>query len=130
VEVPPTGSPVKSATFGRCPRCGRGRLFKSFLGFADRCNVCGLDFAGHDVGDGPAPLIMLVLGFVVAGGAFWFEFAAEPPVWMHVVIWPPVIVGLSLVSLRLTKGAFVGLQFKYRAVDNEFPPEQPGGTGG
>src|SRR5437764_1324974 len=32
---------------GRCPRCGRGRLFCAFLKVDDHCSVCRLDFTGH-----------------------------------------------------------------------------------
>ena len=118
-----TTSPVKAALAGRCPRCARGRLFKGYLTVAPGCDVCGLDFAGHDSADGPAVLIILFLGFIIAGGAFWLEFTVAPPTWVHMVIWPPVILVLALGALRPLKAAFIGLQYKYRSVEREFPDE-------
>lgn len=52
----PTHSAAATIRFGvsgRCPRRGVGRLFTSYLKITDRCDACGLGFAGHDVGDGP-----------------------------------------------------------------------------
>ena len=117
----PTTSPVLSAISGRCPRCGRGRLFKGFLTVAERCEDCGLSFVGHDAADGPAVFITFITGTVGAGGALWLELAQTPPVWVHALVWPPVIVGLSLALLRPFKGAFIGAQYKYRAEEWQLP---------
>ena len=117
------GGAVLFALFGLCPRCGRGRLFAGYLKVAEKCQACELDFAGHDAADGPAVFIILIVGFIVGGLALWFELAVEPPTWVHMVLWPPVIAVLALGALRPFKGAFIGAQYKYRAVDREFPPE-------
>ena len=37
----------------RCPACGQGKLYSSYLKVADRCSVCGLDLKRQDSGDGP-----------------------------------------------------------------------------
>jgi uncharacterized protein (DUF983 family) len=113
--LPPlTSSPILKAISGRCPRCGQGRLFQGFLTVCARCPVCALSFAGHDAADGPAVFITFITGTVGAGGALWLELANPQPFWVHAMIWPPVIVGLSLLLLRPLKGAFIGAQWKYR----------------
>jgi len=66
---------------------------------------------------------MLIVGFAVVGAAFWLEFSFTPPIWVHLVVWPPVILGLCMGLLPPIKGFFIGAQFKYRSVDNEFPDE-------
>src|SRR5215472_8624084 len=47
---------------GRCPRCGRGRLFCAFLKVDDHCSVCRLDFtmARIRLGTGPALCLRLL----------------------------------------------------------------------
>ena len=60
---------------------------------APRCEVCGLDFAFADSGDGPAVFIMLIVGFIVVGLALFVEFTFEPPLWVHVVLWVPLVLG-------------------------------------
>ena len=45
---------------GRCPRCGRGRLFCAFPKVDDHCSVCRLDFTGHRADDLPAYLVIVI----------------------------------------------------------------------
>src|SRR5215510_9169722 len=47
---------------GRCPRCGRGRLFCAFIKVDDHCSVCRLDFTGHRADDLPAYLVIVIVG--------------------------------------------------------------------
>ena len=70
---------------GRCPRCGKGRLFKGFLDLPPACESCGLDYGFTDSGDGPAVFVMLIAGFLALGFVLWFEFTYEPPFWVHLV---------------------------------------------
>ncbi|MBM3541903.1 MAG: DUF983 domain-containing protein [Alphaproteobacteria bacterium] len=97
-----------------CPRCGRGRLFSGFLEVAPACGVCGLDLRAQDSGDGPAVFIILILGFGVVGLALWLEIAREPPLWLHALLWPPLIVGGSLALLRPMKAGMIALQYRHR----------------
>jgi uncharacterized protein (DUF983 family) len=100
---------------GRCPRCGRGALFAGVLKVADRCTACDLDLRGHDAGDGPAVFVILGLGAVMMILVFWVEFRFEPPWWLHVLLWLPLLLGASVGLLRLIKGWLVAQQFRHRA---------------
>lgn len=113
-EFPPV-SPVFAGAAARCPRCGEGPLFHSVLMLRDRCTSCGLDFKFIDTGDGPAVFAILILGFVVLGAALWFEFAFEPPLWAHVVLWGIVTPILALGLLRFLKATLIALQYKHKA---------------
>src|SRR4030095_14550566 len=65
---------LAAATFkGLCPRCGAKTLFAGLARFAPKCRSCGLDFAGYNVGDGPAAFLILIVGAIVAGGAILAE---------------------------------------------------------
>lgn len=123
-EVPPT-APLWAGLRGRCPRCGKGALFKSYLQVAPSCTVCGLSFSGHDAGDGPAVFGIFILGFVVTGLAIWVEYALSPPLWVHAVVWTTVTVLGAVGLLRPLKGMLIGLQYRYRSVEE---PEHPGAT--
>lgn len=111
----PSISPIRAGLACRCPRCGRGKLYAGFLTVAPRCAVCGLDLSAQDSGDGPAVFIILILGFIVVGLALWTEIAFEPPFWVHAVLWPPVILGGSLLMLRPFKGVLIALQYRHRS---------------
>ncbi len=101
---------------GRCPRCGRGRLFAGYLTVAPRCAVCGLDFSQVDSGDGPAVFIILIVGFLVVGAALVTEILFHPPYWLHLVLWIPAILGGSLGLLRPLKATFIALQYRHLAL--------------
>jgi uncharacterized protein (DUF983 family) len=107
---------------GRCPRCGRGRLFDGFLKVAPACPVCRLGLAGHDAGDGPAVAATFILGTVVVGLAALLELTVAPPLWVHAVLWGPLVVGGSIGILRPLKGATIAIQYRYRSVDEPTPP--------
>lgn len=111
----PPVDPVRVGLSGSCPRCGEGRLFSGFLKVAPRCSNCGLDYDFADSGDGPAVFVILLIGFVIVGLALWLEVNVGPPLWVHFVLWTPLIVILSLVALRLSKGLLIALQFRHKA---------------
>ena len=108
-------SPYSPGLSGRCPRCGDGHLFKGFLDIAPRCDVCGLEFAFADAGDGPAIFVMLLAGFLVVGTALIVEIKYEPPMWVHLVIFFPLTLIVCLGLLRPLKGVLVALQYRNKA---------------
>jgi uncharacterized protein (DUF983 family) len=108
-------SPASVGLRGRCPRCGRGKLFRGFLTMRPECEACHLDFTFIDSGDGPAFFVMSVVGVVVVALAMWVEFAYEPPVWMHMLLWLPLTLVLSLVLVRPAKGLMIALQYQNKA---------------
>lgn len=111
--------PVRWSAAGRCPRCGQGKLFAGYLKVAPSCDSCGLDYAAQDAADGPAVLIILFFGFVVAGLVLTVEMLYAPAMWIHALIWPPFILVGSLGLLRPFKGAFIGIQYKYQSDETE-----------
>ena len=113
----PRANPVEAGLRGRCPRCGKGRLFSGLLAVRSGCDVCGLDYAFADAADGPAVFAILFVGFVVVGLALWLEVSYDPPLWLHFVIWIPLTVLLCLPALRLLKGVLIALQFANRAAE-------------
>ncbi len=118
----PPQSSFATGLAGRCPRCGKGDLFRSFLTVRDCCAVCGLDLRGHDAGDGPAVFVILGLGALIVPLVLWVEFSYEPPLWLHAVIWIPVILVATLVPLRWIKGVLVAQQYKHRSTTGDSDP--------
>jgi uncharacterized protein (DUF983 family) len=124
-------SPNKSAVpvlvaglFCRCPRCGRGRLFEGYLSIAPACTVCGLSFAGVDTGDGPAFFIILPLSIVTCVAALLVEVNLEPPMWVHMTVWPAFIALAVGGLLRPVKATMVALQYRYRDVERDQSNQQ------
>ncbi len=113
----PPVEPIAAGLKGCCPRCGKGRLFSGLLQVAPRCDTCGLDYSFADAGDGPAVFVILIVGFIVVGLALWTEVSANPPLWLHLLLWIPLAVALSLGALRLVKGMLVTLQYANKAAE-------------
>ncbi len=111
------GSPgtAAAALFGCCPRCGTRTLFAGWARFAPRCRACGLDFSQFNVGDGPAAFLTLVIGTIVTSLAIWLELSAEPPFWVHVLLWAPLTVALVIAGLRATKAWLLQAEYRRQA---------------
>jgi uncharacterized protein (DUF983 family) len=118
----PPPSPFRAGLACRCPRCGKGRLYRGFLALRDRCEVCGLDYGAADTGDGPAVFLILIVGAIVVFAAVMVEIVVTPAYWVHALLWPPLIIGLSLGLLRPAKALMVALQYRHQASE--------GGRGG
>ena len=101
----------------RCPQCGKGRLFHGFLTLAPECEACGLDFAFADAGDGPAVFVILFAGFVVVGLALVVEILYQPPLWLHGLLWAPLILLVTLGPLRPFKSILIALQYHHDAAE-------------
>lgn len=108
-------NPYAAGAAGRCPACGEGQLFEGFLKLSPSCEACGLDLGKADSGDGPAVFIILIAGFVIAFAAVFCQIAFNPPIWLQLIIWPPLIVIVSLALLRPAKGLMVAAQYANRA---------------
>ena len=111
----PPISAMSTGLAGRCPRCGDGRLFNGYITVAPKCDVCGLDFAFADSGDGPAVFVTLLAGFMVLGIALAVDVAYEPPLWVHLVIFLPLTILVCLGMLRPLKGVLIASQYKNKA---------------
>lgn len=113
--IPDDAAPFWSVALrGRCPRCGVGKLYQGVLTVRPACPVCNLDLRAVDTGDGPAVLVIFILGTVVVGGAFWLEFTFSPPLWVHVVVWPLVAFPLAIVLIRIMKAGLIAQQYRMR----------------
>ena len=132
-DTQPAVSPFKAGLACRCPRCGQGALFKGLLDVRPTCEVCGLDLTKADSGDGPAVFIVLILGAVVVALALLLESLIAPALWVHMALWPAVILAGSIWMLRPAKALLIALQFKNKAedtgqLDDDAPASEGAGT--
>jgi uncharacterized protein (DUF983 family) len=98
----------------RCPNCGKGRLFRAYLKVADHCEVCNEAFHHHQADDAPPYFTMVIVGHIVIAAVLMVEVAYHPAVWVHLALWIPLTVILSVALLPMVKGAVVGLQWANR----------------
>ena len=117
VEAPPKRDfwiAMRRGLRGRCPNCGEGKLFRAYLKTADKCAACGQEFHHHRADDFPAYIVIVIVGHIVVPGVLWAERSFAPSYLMHLAVWLPLTLGMSLGLLQPVKGAIVGLQWAFR----------------
>ncbi|MBA4788559.1 MAG: DUF983 domain-containing protein [Rhizobiales bacterium] len=107
----------------RCPKCGQGRMFTSYLKVADHCERCGEELHHHRADDAPPYMTIMIVGHIVVPLLVLVEEAFRPEVWIHLAIFLPLTLLLSLALLPPIKGALVGLQWALRM--HGFDPRSP-----
>jgi uncharacterized protein (DUF983 family) len=95
----------------RCPRCGTGKLFSSYLKVADECLSCNQALHHHRADDAPPYFTMFIVGHLLVPLVFFVERKWEPSLALHAAMWLPLCILLTLWLLPLVKGAVVGLQW-------------------
>ena len=96
---------------GRCPACGRGRLFGGFLKVREGCETCGQELHHHRADDLPPYIVIFVVGHLVGTGILLTEVEYDLPFWLPLTLWPVLGLVLSAALLQPAKGAVVGLQW-------------------
>ncbi len=115
-------TPAEVALRGLCPQCGNRTLFAGLATFSGKCRACGLDFSSFNVGDGPAAFLIFIVGGVITGLAIWLELSAEPPFWVHILLWFPLTAIMVVALLRFGKGALLALEYRHRAREGRIQP--------
>ena len=108
----PLMTDLRRGLLGRCPCCGEGRMFRAFLKVSDRCDVCGEELFHHRADDFPAYIVILILGHLLVPAALFVETRFAPPYWVHLALWLPITLGLTVGLLQPVKGVIVALQWR------------------
>ena len=98
----------------KCPACGVGSLYGGYLKVVDDCGHCGAQLHHQRADDAPPYFTMLIVGHVVVGGALALERAFAPSMLVHMALWLPLTLLMSLWLLPRIKGAMIGLQWANR----------------
>ena len=108
----------------RCPGVRRGHASTRNISRSCTPATCAARTFYHQrADDAPPYFTMLIVGHVIVGGILAVEVAYHPPTWVHLAIWLPLLVIMSLVLLPIVKGALVGLQWALRM--HGFGGEEP-----
>ena len=108
-------SPFLAGLHGRCPNCGEGEVFASYLKFADHCRACGADFKSADAGDGPAVFVILIVGAIVAPLLIVLQFGLDLPGWLALGLTMIATVVLCILLLPPFKATLFALQWRHKA---------------
>lgn len=92
---------------GRCPKCGKGGLFKSYLKPKDACSACGLDLSQIRADDGPPWLTILLTGHIVTPLILFFVKHDIFSEWMEMTILFILTMACIFLILPRAKGFFI-----------------------
>lgn len=106
---------VKRGAAGKCPKCGKGKLFYRYLKVNDHCPECGEEFFHHRADDAPPYLTILVTAHIVGTGMLLTSsIAPDLPLIYQMTIWPALTLVLSLILLPIFKGGLIAHQWALR----------------
>lgn len=98
----------------KCPACGEGPLYWKYLKVSETCPSCGEELHHQRADDAPPYFTMVIVCHVIIAGVLLLEQRFAPPTWVHLVLWLPLTVIMSLWLLPRVKGSLVGLQWALR----------------
>ena len=106
---------IVRAVSGKCPACGGGKFFKSYLHQVDSCSVCGESFGQIHADDGPAWLTIGVVGHIVVPMALFAETNFQWPLLVSMTVWPLTALTLTLTILPRAKAVFIAAIWAMKA---------------
>jgi uncharacterized protein (DUF983 family) len=106
---------IVHAVSGRCPACGGGKFFKSYLHQVDKCLVCGERFGQIHADDGPAWLTIGVVGHIVVPMALFGETTFQWPLLVSMTVWPLTALALTMTILPRAKALFIAAIWAMKA---------------
>lgn len=107
----PLGQAMWRGFLGKCPNCGEGKLFRSWIKTVDACAHCGEPIHHHRADDLPAYLVVVIVGHIVVGAFLMVEAVSNLSLIQHLAIWLPLTIVSAAALLQPVKGAVVGLQW-------------------
>ncbi len=93
----------------KCPNCGNANLFDGYLTIRSQCDVCGLNFQDIRSDDMPAYFTIAIVGHLLLPLIYWAEVNYHPSMWVHLSIWIPATIILTLGMLPSIKGVAMGI---------------------
>ena len=103
---------LRRGILARCPACGRGRLFATWLGVNRQCAVCAAPLGLINADDAPPYFTVFIVAHVIIGAVMAVEREWLLPVATEMLIFLPATLALVLILIRPVKGATVGLMMK------------------
>ena len=100
---------MRRGFLGRCPNCGRTRLFQSYLEQVQSCPACGADFSSIRADDAAPWLTIIVVGHLFLPLIFFVNLGDLLPLWLVVTSWAVFFSGVALAFLPRAQGLFIGV---------------------
>lgn len=113
------GTAIKRGIFQKCPKCGEGKLFSSYLKQVDECDVCHEHYGHIRADDGPSWLTILLIGHIIIPFLIITQMTGALTPTQGAILWLSVATILIFVLLPITKGFFISMLWKTKAPGSE-----------
>ncbi len=110
----PISSCLLRGALRRCPQCGKGNLFQSYLKRREFCDHCGESFEGLEAEDGPTCLTIAITAHLVIPLLILLESKTSLSYAMESFILCLFTIICVLLILPIAKGAFIAFLWLIR----------------
>ena len=121
-SAPPIMAGLVRGLRHRCPECGEGRLYRSYLKVEPVCEVCGHELGSYPADDGPAYFTILIVGHLIVAPLLFFPWVWEASPWVTVPLTVTCLAVLTLLLLPRVKGGVIGALWAIRLRKAEDTP--------
>ena len=83
-------------------------MFTGYLRVGTACTRCGLPLSSFRADDAPPYFTIMLVGHIIVPAMLMLEQASHPPEWVHMALWLPLTLALTLLLLPRVKGAVIG----------------------
>ena len=97
---------------GRCPCCGKGRLFTGWLTQARDCGACHAPIGAARADDAPPYFVIFIVAHVVIGAQVLTDVWLNLSLTVEAAVFLPLTLALCMGLLRPVKGATIGLMMQ------------------
>ncbi len=97
---------------GRCPMCGRGRLYDGYLHLVARCASCAAPLGLVRADDAPPYFTIFITAHLIIAAVLVTDQRTDLPIWAMIAFFLPLTVMIAMLMLRPVKGATVGVMLK------------------
>jgi len=116
---PPLARALWRGARNRCPVCGEGKVFSGYLRVARECSHCEFPLGTLRADDAPPYFTIFIVGHLLLPPILLVERLYGWPIWLHMVVWLPLIAIATTLMLRPVKGATVGLMCRLGITGND-----------
>lgn len=119
---PPLAFAIARGFRGRCPACGRTRLFSGFLRIVPCCPACGAPLGRVPIDDTGPVFTIFIVGAVAVALLVLMETTMRLSVAVEAAILIPLTIVLAVALLHPVKGAALGLMLRLGILKDENEP--------
>jgi uncharacterized protein (DUF983 family) len=102
---------MRRGAVGHCPNCGAAPAFAGYLRVVAHCASCGHELGAYRADDAPPYFTIFAVGHIIVPLMLLLEKSQAPALWIHMALWLPATLVLSLALLRPIKGAVLGVMW-------------------